>query len=208
MKSLSSMFAECLGLKIKGRHLHLASLLIAFVALFASSALAQEATILGTVNDSSGAAVPNVQVVITNTETGIVTDVNTSGDGQYVAPAIHIGHYTVRVAASGFKAAEQKNITLSVGDRTRIDFKLQVGGVQEQVTVEANAVAVQTDTGEVSNLITGGQISISRSTARAYFNLLPWRPAHRTTSLTTRMSQSVAIPTSASMVSALPTIPS
>src|SRR5690349_5512252 len=69
------------------------------------SMFAQEATILGTVTDPTGAAVPSVEVVLTNTDTGIATAVNTSSDGQYVAPAIHIGHYTVRATASGFKVA-------------------------------------------------------------------------------------------------------
>src|ERR1041385_2865702 len=148
----------------------------ALVLATSLSMFAQEATILGTVNDSSGAAVPNVQVVITNTETGIVTNVNTSGDGQYVAPSVHIGHYTVRVAASGFKIAEQKNITLSVGDRTRIDFKLQVGAAQEEVTVEANAVSVQTDSGEISNLITGRQISDLSVNGTSLFQLAALAP--------------------------------
>jgi hypothetical protein len=150
--------------------------LSALVLATSLSLFAQEATILGTVTDPSGAAVPNVQVVLTNTDTGIVTDVNTSGDGQYVAPSVHIGHYTVRVSASGFKMAEQKNITLSVGDRTRIDFKLQVGSAQEQVTVEANAVVVQTDTGEVSNLITGRQISDLAINGTSLFQLAALAP--------------------------------
>jgi len=70
----------------------------ALVLATSRSVFAQEATLLGTVNDPSGAAVPNVQVVLTNTNTGIVTHVNTSNDGQYVASDIHIGHYTVRIA--------------------------------------------------------------------------------------------------------------
>ncbi len=72
-------------------------------------------------------------------------DTTSNSDGQYMAPDLINGHYTIRVTATGFKATEQKNIVLAVGDRSRIDFKLTVGSVQEQVTVEANAVAVQTD---------------------------------------------------------------
>ena len=61
----------------------------------------------------------------------------------------------MRAEATGFKVAEQTGLVLAVGDRARIDFKLEVGATQEQVTVEAAAVAVQTDTGEVSDVITG-----------------------------------------------------
>jgi hypothetical protein len=120
---------------------------------------AQEATVVGTVTDPTGAALPNVSVTLTNTETGLATKATTSADGQYVAPNLHIGHYTVNVTASGFRAAERTGLVLNVGDRDRVDFQMQVGQATELVTVEANAVAVQTDSGEVSNLITGKQIS-------------------------------------------------
>jgi hypothetical protein len=162
MKTLSSTYAGSLGL---ARRRHLARLAIFslftcfFLSMFATQAIAQEATIVGTVTDPTGAAVPNVKVTLTNTDTGISTTVTTSSDGQYAAPDVHIGHYTVRAEASGFKVGEQKGIRLQVADRYRVDFKLQVGNVQETVTVEANAVAVQTDTGEVSSVVTGQQIS-------------------------------------------------
>src|SRR5215467_13097474 len=60
------------------------------------------------------------------------------------------GHYDVRAEGPNFKASEQKNITLAVGDRRRVDFQLQLGNTQQSVTVEANVVAVQADTGEQS----------------------------------------------------------
>jgi len=63
------------------------------------------------------------------------------------------------VEAAGFKTAEQKDVVLQVGDRARLDFQMQVGGAQETVTVEANAVRVQADSGEQSNVITGQQLA-------------------------------------------------
>ena len=129
-------------------------LLMVFLAL-GTLAFAQEATILGTVTDPSGAAIPDVKITLTNLDTGISSTATASSDGQYVAPDLHIGHYVVRAVAGGFKNAEQKGITLQVGDRARVDFKLQVGNVQETITVEANPVAVQTDTGEVSSVVSG-----------------------------------------------------
>ncbi len=110
-------------------------LLIMLLALLGTVCFAQEATILGTVTDPSGAAVPNVKITLTNIDTGITTNVISSGDGQYVVPDLHIGHYVVRAAETGFKVEEKKGITLQVGDRTRIDFKLEVGSAQETVTV-------------------------------------------------------------------------
>ena len=134
-------------------------MLWALLTLCALSAFAQEATIVGTVTDPSGAAVPNVSIAITNTDTGVVRTVTSNGDGQYVAPDLHIGHYMVKATGSGFKVAEQKGLVLTVGDRTRVDFALQLGNAQETITVEATAATVQTDSGEVSTLITGQQVS-------------------------------------------------
>jgi len=134
-------------------------LLIAILIFLGAQCFAQEATIVGTVTDPTGAAVPNVKIMLTNADTGIATTVTGSTEGQYVAPGLHIGHYTVRASATGFKVAEERGIALQVGDRTRVDFMLQIGNVAETVTVEANAAIVQTDTGEVSSVVTGQQIS-------------------------------------------------
>ena len=134
-------------------------------------AIAQNASIVGTVTDPSGAAVPNVNITITNTETGLTQTVLTNDSGQYVVPDLKIGHYDVKAEAAGFKIAEQKNVVLQVGDRDRIDFQMQVGGAQETVTVEANAVRVQTDSGEQSNVITGQQISQIAVSGRSMYQL-------------------------------------
>jgi len=180
MKSLSPMYVGSSGLGVR-RHnvarLAIISLITCFfLAMFATSAFAQEATIVGTITDPTGAAVPKANVNITNTDTGIVRTIATGGDGQYVAPDLHIGHYVVRVEAGGFKVGERKDINLQVGDRTRVDFTLEVGNQKETVTVEANAVAVQTDTGEVSGVITGQQVSQLATNGRSVFTLEPLQP--------------------------------
>jgi hypothetical protein len=146
------------------------------LAVFAPRASAQEATIVGTVTDPSGAAVPNATIAVTNVDTGITRSTTSNQDGQYVAPDLVIGHYTVHVNATGFKAAEEKGITLDVGDRTRADFKLVVGSTQEEVTVEANAVAVQTDSSEESNVITGQQVTQLATNGRSLNELLALAP--------------------------------
>lgn len=171
MKSLSPAKAGSARLAVKGRISRFALWSFFACIAFATSALAQEATIIGTITDPSGAAVPNVKVTLTNNDTGIATSVTTSSDGQYAAPDLHIGRYTVRAEASGFKVGEQKGIVLQVGDHSRVDFRLLVGTAQETVTVEANAVAVQTDTGEVSSVVTGQQISNLATNGRNVFSL-------------------------------------
>src|SRR5262249_17267376 len=117
-----------------------------------------------------------VSVAITNTDTNLTRTVTTNEDGQYVVPDLHIGHYEVRATAQGFKIAEQKNVVLNVGDRTRIDFKLQLGNAQETITVEASAAAVQTDTGEVSSVINGTQVTQLATNGRSVYTLFALTP--------------------------------
>jgi Carboxypeptidase regulatory-like domain/TonB dependent receptor-like, beta-barrel len=176
MKSLSPTNAGSLGRFLKRCDLRLVVLFAALIVLFAAQGLAQEATIVGTVTDPTGAAVPNVNITVTSNDTGLSRTLTTSSDGQYVVPDLHIGSYSVKASASGFKLAEQKNIILQVSDRTRIDFKLQVGSAQEQVTVEAAAIAVQSDTGEVSDVITGNQLNQLATNGRSMYSLISLTP--------------------------------
>ena len=175
MKSLSPMSVGSLGLAVRGRKLHFAILLTAFLVL-ASQAFAQEATIVGTVTDSTGAVVPSAVITVTSVDKGIARSITTNNDGQYAAPSLPIGHYTIRAEAKGFKAAEQKGVELNVAEHARVDFKLEVGNVQEQVSVEANAVAVQTDTGEVSTVINGEQVSNLSTNGRSLYTLFALAP--------------------------------
>src|SRR5438477_4828393 len=151
-------------------------LLVALCALLVACpfvALAQGTggTLLGTVADPSGAVMPNVAVTVTNTDTNQATHLTTNQAGEYLAPDLQIGHYMVRAEAPGFKATEQKDIALNVGARTRVDFKLEVGNTQESVTVEATAVSVQTESGEISDVITGRQVSQLATNGRSIYSL-------------------------------------
>jgi hypothetical protein len=139
---------------------------------FAVQALAQEGTILGTVTDPSGAPVPNAAITITNNDTGIVTKFTTNAVGQYVAPALHIGNYSVHAEATGFTPVDTTGLRLEVADRLRVDFKLELGATRQTVTVEASAVVVQTQTGSVSNMVTGNQISKLGTNGHTFYNLL------------------------------------
>ena len=146
------------------------------LAGLAGSSFAQQATIVGTVTDPSGAVIPNVEVTITNTDTQVSHPFTTNDAGQYVAPDLQIGHYVVKAEAKGFKASEQKDIVLTVGDRVRVDFQMQMGTSQETVTVEANAVHVQTDSGEQSNLITDQQMTQLAVAGRSIYQLAALTP--------------------------------
>jgi hypothetical protein len=145
--------------------------LVAMTVGISFQAFGQEATMVGTVTDPSGSIIANVKITITNTETGLVHTITTNESGQYVVPDLHIGHYNVKAEATGFKVAEQKGILLQVGDRVRLDFQMQVGAASETITVEATPIRVQTDTGEVSNVITDQQLSQISTNGRSIYVL-------------------------------------
>ena len=101
-------------------------------------------SLVGTVRDASGAAIANAAVTITNADTAIVTQAKTNTSGDYEAPSLHVGVYTIRASSQGFSDAVAQNITVSVGGRQRIDLTLKVGSTQE--TIEVSGVAVQLET--------------------------------------------------------------
>ena len=142
-------------------HCRAIHLLTFFVLLlgFCSVAFGQEATIVGTVTDPSGSVVPNVTVTAVQTATGDVRTTTSNDAGQYTLPGLQIGPYSVKANAAGFAVAQKTGVVLNVGDRARIDFDMKVGTTQESITVEADAVKVQTDSGEMSDVINGQQIS-------------------------------------------------
>jgi hypothetical protein len=140
--------------------LRISLLLLLGLALLSTVAYSQgTASIVGTVTDQSGEAVPSAKITITNTDTGLVRLTTTNATGSYAARELSIGHYTVRVEVPGFKTSEQTSITISVNDTVRADASLQVGETRDSVTVEANAVQVQADTNEVSQTITAAMVS-------------------------------------------------
>src|SRR5579863_3045624 len=149
-----------------------------FLLLFVlpSVSFAQNATIVGTVTDPSGAVMPNVNITITNAATNWTRTYPTNDSGQYVAPDIQIGKYEVKAESAGFKVAEQRDIVLQVGDRLRVDFQMKVGTTAETITVEANAIAVQSDSGEVSNVITDKQVSQIAINGRSIYQLAALTP--------------------------------
>src|ERR1700756_2817655 len=96
MQLLSPMFAGSPVSVWKGRSVRKLAVLFVFLA-FAALASAQEATIVGSITDPTGAAVPNVSITITNAATGQQRQLSTNSEGQYVAPDLRIGHYSMRV---------------------------------------------------------------------------------------------------------------
>src|ERR1700730_3386424 len=94
-------------------------------------------TISGTVTDSSGRVINNVQITITNLATGVTRDVTTNEDGFYSAPNLLPGTYELKFSASGFRVEARKNIELTVGALVGLDQTLRVGSLSETVVVQS-----------------------------------------------------------------------
>lgn len=134
---------------------------------------AVNATLLGTVTDSSGAAVANVKVTITETNTGISRVSQTNESGNYVFPDLPPGTYTVLAEQPGFKRESRAGIDVIVNTTGRIDLVLQPGNASETVTVVAETPILQTeraDTGrKIESILTE---NIPLGTNRNFQNLL------------------------------------
>jgi hypothetical protein len=132
--------------------------LVSIVVLCAAGALlnaqgTQVAQISGRVLDSSGLAVPEANITITNVGTSIARTAVSNQDGSYVLPNLPVGSYRLQVTKEGFTAYVQSGISLQVNTNPEIDVTLKVGSVTEQVMVEANAAMVETRSNGVGQVI-------------------------------------------------------
>jgi len=137
-----------------------------------TSAFAQEnSTITGTVIDPSGSVVANAVITITNDATGQSRQAESNGSGIYQATSLGVGVFDLKATAAGFKTYAKTNITLHVNDTLKIDIPLEIGKTTESVTVSAQALQVQSETNEVSSLISGQQISQLATNSRNLVSL-------------------------------------
>ncbi|HEY4676096.1 MAG TPA: TonB-dependent receptor [Candidatus Angelobacter sp.] len=134
-------------------------------------------TILGAVTDSSGAVVPGATISITNTDkNAVIRTVNSGKDGSFTAPLLPLGHYSVKVESKGFRAFTKNNIELNIRDQYRVDAILSPGSITENVTVEADALQVDTLSPTASGLINGTQIRELSLSQRNYEELVALTP--------------------------------
>jgi hypothetical protein len=135
------------------------SVLVVFLTILLAiglpSAWGQEGagSITGTVADPSGALIPDVQVTVTNTGTGVTRAVQTARDGTYVVPLLPPGNYTVTVSKSGFETVTQSGIIVAPDQAAAVAITMKVGSVTTTVQVSANAEMVTTTGGEIGQLI-------------------------------------------------------
>src|SRR5216684_3229891 len=153
---------NCFG---RPRMLQLRSLRVITVAfaliLFVCLGWAQSdlGSISGFVRDPSGAVIPNAKVTVTN-PSGIERSTVSNESGYYTITNLPPGTYTLRVEASGFKRYETTGNKLDPSSNLAIDAALTIGAATETVEVSATAVALQSESASVQNLITRQQIDL------------------------------------------------
>jgi hypothetical protein len=159
--------------------LPLLSLAVALLLGVSAIAAAQEITgnIVGTVRDASGGAVKGAVVNITDEDKHLVVRTITTGDdGEFAAPQLPAGNYSMTVEAPGFKKSVQTDLKLDVNQRRTVDVSLEAGNISEVVTVAADQVAVELTTPAASTVINGDQVRELSVNNRNFVQLVTLAP--------------------------------
>ena len=127
---------------------------IVFACCGLANAQVSTADIVGSVQDQSGAAVPNATVTLVSVETKQQRTASSNGTGLYTFTLLPPGHYVLSVTYAGFKEYVADNVTLSGGDRARVDAKLEVGQTSEKIEVTSISPALQTDSSSLGTVVT------------------------------------------------------
>ena len=172
------------------KSLSAAMLALLFMLTAALPAFGQATTgsISGVVNDPSGATIAGANVSIRNVETGTTFNATTNESGEYNFPQIPPGTYTMNVEASGFKKAVANNIVVELGSPARASIALEVGSVQEVVTVTAAQEMINTTSPSLTNVINTRQVQDLPLATRNPLDLVGLQPGVAVTGVANRTS--------------------
>src|ERR1019366_9144339 len=171
---------ETLGRRHRKRLWYLGPLamLLSIAGLMPLVARAQQATanVSGVVKDPNGAVVANVQVELTNVNTGVVRKTTTNTDGIYDFPTVVPGTYSMQASAAGFAVVSQPPVTLQVGQTATFDFQLTVGAATRTVTVTAAAPTLEFATSELGTVVSPQEMNDLPLNGRNFTELLTILP--------------------------------
>ena len=148
------------------------------VLLFSVSLFSQAnfGRILGTVTDQSGGVLSGATVTIIDKDRGVARTLTTDDAGEYNAPTLIPGTYTVRVEAKGFRTLDRQNVVLEVGKEVRVDLTPQPGEQAQTVTVTEQLPLVETTNATLGGTLNNADINDMPLNGRNYLNLLSLRP--------------------------------
>ena len=115
-------------------------------------------SIVGNVTDSTGAAIVGATVTATSNANNVVSETKTSGIGAFSLPQLAVGVYTVKISSAHFKEEIQTGVEVHVSTNTSVNAILQPGSASENVTVEADAIQVETTSAAAGEVVTGAQV--------------------------------------------------
>ncbi len=115
-------------------------------------------SLIGNVTDPNGAAVPGAEVTATNQNTGVAKTTKTDSNGGYQFIDLQPGTYALKVSFSGFKTLEKHDIPVALNNITRTDVALEVGNIQEAITVTGETPILQTDRAETRSEISSVEL--------------------------------------------------
>jgi hypothetical protein len=150
-----------------------------WLACAGGAAFAQDisATIQGSILDPSNAPVPHAKVSVKNVDRNqVVRTITSDAAGNYSAPLIPIGNYSIHVEATGFKAEDRTGIVLNVSDDLKINITLQVGAITETVEVRSQPGQVELGTAANATTIEGVQVRELTLSTRNYEQLVALMP--------------------------------
>ena len=153
--------------------------------LFCSPAFAQLnlGRILGSVTDQTGGEIAGATVTVIDVARGINRPLTTDGAGEYNAPSLIPGTYTVRAEAKGFKATERPNVLVEVGTDVRVDLTLQPGEQTQTITVTESIPLINTTNAQIGGVLENQEISELPINGREFEKLLIYRPGVRANGL-------------------------
>ncbi len=161
----------------------LSLLLVLALASTQGRAQATQGSIIGSVTDKAGAVVPNAIVTLTNTDEGTLRTTKSNGVGDYHFQDVKAGRYSIEVSAPTFEKWKATGVALEVRQELRVDVKLAIGAVQQEVQVTGDMVsAIETDTATISgdfttddanSLPVNTRASFSGTSAAGIFSALP-----------------------------------
>ena len=146
--------------------------------MFLQLSLAQKTTgdIHGTVTDQTGASIPGCELTLTDQATGSARKTTSDAQGDFTFLQLPVGNYTLTGAKQGFKTLSQKNVEVHVATVTTTALRLEVGAATETVTVEAAALTLNTENGEVGNVMLSDQVSQLPLNGRNFIELTTLMP--------------------------------
>ena len=162
---------------IRRQNLPIAALFIVLVSM-ATTAFGQlsTATITGIVRDSSGGVVAQAKVVLRNVDTSVERSTVSNAAGNYLFLNVNPGRYTVETSAPGFKSSKLTDVTLAVNQTATLDVVLEVGALEQTVSVEASAAEIESSTAELGTVVAEKQVVDLPLNGRNFTQLLSLTP--------------------------------